>query len=86
MTPTHHDSYPAESRTVEPLQLALWRGADRWLKRIQVPSVTTPEHHYTIGIDVAGQLGCSCPAWIYDSRRRPCKHIQRYLRSKGARS
>ncbi len=61
-------------------QLALFRGAERWVKRFHVPSTTTPGRRYVVAVDAAGGWGCSCAAWIYDPRRRPCKHIQRFLR------
>ncbi len=59
-------------------QLPLWRGADRWVQRFSVPSLTDPERAYVVAIDATGELGCSCPAWTHDPERKACKHIRRF--------
>lgn len=59
-----------------PTQLALFRGADRWVHRQTVPSSSTEGKSYVVASDAAGRWGCSCPAWIYDPTRPACKHIR----------
>ena len=55
-------------------QIDLFRGRDRWVRRWEVPS-TTGDATYIVAVDAAGNWGCSCGAWVHDSKRRPCKHI-----------
>lgn len=59
-------------------QLGLWRGGDRWVRRWNVASTTTPGRAYVVAVDPAGGWGCSCGAWIYDAQRAACKHIRRF--------
>jgi len=59
-------------------QLALFRGSDRWVQRFSVASTSRSGVIYTIGVDAAGELGCSCPAWIYSSSRAACKHLRSF--------
>lgn len=46
-----------------------------WTRIAEVDSATRPGTRYRIAYDAEGRLGCSCPAWVYARRRRPCKHI-----------
>lgn len=77
-----HDRAPHEPSPPPPPpaagleQLALFAGADRWVLRFRVASETEAGALYTVAIDAAGRWGCSCPAWIYDPTRAPCKHIR----------
>lgn len=73
MNPTLSPSPPAAA-SLE--QLPLFRAADRWVVRFRVASETDPRVSYTVAVDAAGRWGCSCPAWIYDPERRPCKHVR----------
>jgi hypothetical protein len=73
----------ASALTLE--QLPLFAGADRWVLRFRVVSESDPRIAYAVAIDAGGRWGCSCPAWIYDPTRRPCKHI-RALRAARHRS
>lgn len=42
----------------------------------EVPSKSNPNKHYTIKVDESGLFSCSCPSWIFNTRRnRTCKHI-----------
>lgn len=61
-------------------QLPLWRGTDRWVRRFSVASLTDPKKAYVVAVDAAGQVGCSCPAWTHDPKRRACKHIRTWRR------
>lgn len=56
-------------------QLPLFAGRDRWVRRFAVESASDPATTYTVATDAAGRWGCSCPAWVHDPLRRPCKHI-----------
>lgn len=56
-------------------QLTLFRLQDRWVRRIRVESQSNPDQQYTVAIDGQGEVGCSCGAWVYDGKRRACKHI-----------
>ncbi len=64
----------------DPQQLALFRGRDRWVRRLEVPSTTVPGRTYTLACDAAGSWACSCPAWVYQAApaadREPCKHLR----------
>lgn len=66
------------------LQLSLFRGPDRWVSRQVVASSSQPGRRYTLARDAAGAWGCSCPAWVYDPLRRPCKHIRLAMASAAA--
>lgn len=63
-------------------QLPLFRARDRWVKRWTVSSSTDPQISYTVAVDAAGNLGCSCPAWVHDKERRPCKHLVAFRRDR----
>ncbi len=56
-------------------QLSLWRGRDRWVRRFEVASHSRDGVIYVVAIDAGGAWGCSCPAWVHDPKRSPCKHI-----------
>lgn len=56
-------------------QLPLFAGRDRWVRRFPVASSSDPDTSYTVATDAAGRWGCSCPAWVHDPLRKPCKHI-----------
>lgn len=43
-----------------------------------VPSQTV-KTSYLVTLNDAGEWACSCPAWIYSPKRKPCKHIARVL-------
>ena len=72
---------PAPALSLE--QLPLFRSADRWVVRFRVASETDPRVSYTVAVDAAGRWGCSCPAWIYDPERTPCKHVRSVRADRG---
>ena len=39
----------------------------------------TAKKPYKVTRDGKGQWSCSCPAWIYTSPRKDCKHIVRVM-------
>ena len=47
----------------------------KWLQLYEVESESRPVS-YVVGIDAQNNFGCSCPAWIYHSPRKDCKHIK----------
>ena len=65
-----------------PRQLDLFRARDRWVRRWTVASTTDPERCYTVAVDAAGAMGCSCPAWVHDPERKPCKHLRAFERGR----
>lgn len=40
-----------------------------------VTSHSNPNKEYTVALSEKGEWSCSCPAWIFRSPRKPCKHI-----------
>lgn len=40
-----------------------------------VTSHSNPDKEYTVALSIKGEWSCSCPAWIFRSPRKPCKHI-----------
>jgi len=52
-----------------------------WAELYEVESSSRPGLSYIVGKTDAGAWGCSCPAWVYRSPRRHCKHITQVLAS-----
>ncbi len=51
-------------------------GAYKQYKQVfGVTSHSNPDKEYTVALSDKGEWSCSCPAWIYRSPRKPCKHI-----------
>lgn len=51
-------------------------GAYKQYKQVfGVTSHSDPTKEYTVALSQKGEWSCSCPAWIYRTPRKPCKHI-----------
>ncbi len=51
-------------------------GANKQYKQVfSVTSNSSKDKEYTVALSDKGEWSCSCPAWIYRSPRKPCKHI-----------
>lgn len=51
-------------------------GAYKQYKQVfGVPSNSNPDKEYTVALSDKNVWSCSCPAWIFHSPRRDCKHI-----------
>ena len=47
----------------------------RYKQVFGVTSHSNPEKEYTVALSDKGEWSCSCPAWIFHTPRKPCKHI-----------
>lgn len=47
----------------------------RWKDLYKVESDSRPGVSYVVARDASGAWGCSCPAWIFHTPRKDCKHI-----------
>jgi predicted nucleic acid-binding Zn finger protein len=48
----------------------------KWVELWEVVSASRSNVSYVVGKDRQGRWGCSCPAWIFHTPRRDCKHIR----------
>ncbi|MBI3161468.1 MAG: SWIM zinc finger family protein [Chloroflexi bacterium] len=53
----------------------------RYAQVFGVTSHSTPSKEYTVAISDKGVWSCSCPAWIFHSPRRNCKHIEEAVKA-----
>lgn len=67
---------PPDAAALALEQLPRFASADRWVLHFRVASATDARLAYTVAVDAAGRWRCSCPAWVYDPARSPCKHIR----------
>src|SRR5579864_7491773 len=57
---------------------AVARAKQTWLLKWSVPSRSRADREYTVALDLSGNFGCSCPAWIYARKPKPdCAHIRK---------
>ena len=54
-------------------------GRAGWVERWRVASATREGVAYTVARRSTGEMGCSCPGWIYHGSRPRCRHIQAVL-------
>lgn len=46
-----------------------------YVKVFGVSSSRNPDKEYTVAVTEKNVWSCSCPAWIFHTPRRDCKHI-----------
>lgn len=52
------------------------RSSGKWSRLYAVESSSRPGMIYYVGRSDHEEWACSCPAWIYHTPRRDCKHIR----------
>jgi hypothetical protein len=53
----------------------------RYKQVFGVTSHSNQDKEYVVALSEKGEWSCSCPAWIYRSPRKPCKHITEAMKS-----
>lgn len=53
----------------------------RYKQVFGVTSHSNPDKEHTVVLTDKGEWQCSCPAWIFHSPRRNCKHIQEAMKA-----